>query len=160
MAEAKGAGRSAGERAEDAVPNFATTAADQPAATSTGDAVRVQAEQLAAQAGEGVRQAGAATAAGADAALRSGSAITQGVQDITAAWARYGEEVMRQTADASRALVNCRSLPEMIEVQARLLRGNLQAFLDQSSKIAEIAGRIAARPFDAVKQAGADQPRP
>ncbi len=157
MAEARSAGRGAGEKAEDAVPNFATTTAE--AVSSTGEAVRQQTEQLAAQAQEGVRQAGAATTAGADAALRSGSAITQGVQDIASAWAHYGEEVMRQTADASRALMNCRSLPEMIEIQARLLRGNLQAFLDQSTKIAEIAGRISSRPFEAVKQAGADPPR-
>lgn len=160
MAEARSAGRSAAEKAEDAVPTFAATAADQPAATGIGEAARVQTEQLAAQAQEGVRQAGAASAAGADAALRSGSAVTQGVQDIATAWARYGEEVMRQTADAGRALMTCRSLPEMIEVQAQLLRGNLQAFLDQSSKIAEIAGRIAARPFDATRQAGSDRPRP
>ncbi|MGH7115713.1 MAG: phasin family protein [Stellaceae bacterium] len=102
--------------------------------------------------------AGAATAAGADAALRSGSAAAQDMPDLAAAWMRYGGEVMRQTADASRAQISCRSLPEMIEVQARLLRGNLQAFFDQSTKISEIAGRIAARPFEAIRGAGAGQP--
>jgi hypothetical protein len=45
----------------------------------------------------------------------------------------------------------------MFEIQSRLLRGNLQAFLDQSSKIAEIAGRIATRPFEAMKQASEDR---
>jgi len=44
----------------------------------------------------------------------------------------------------------------MFEIQSRLLRGNLQAFLDQSSKIAEIAGRMATRPFEAMKQASDD----
>lgn len=159
MAEAKSAARSAGEKTEDAVPTFAATQADPPPESSAGEAVREEAEQLAARAQEGLRQAGAASAAGADATLRSGSAMTQGVQDITTAWARYAEEVMRQTADASRALMNCRSLPEMIEIQARLLRGNLQAFLDQSTRIAEIAGRISSRPFEAIREAGAGQPR-
>ena len=60
---------------------------------------------------------------------------------------------MRQTSEASRALLNCRSFGEMLEVQAQLLRGNLQTFLDQSGKIADIAGRIAARPLQALSQA-------
>lgn len=158
MAEAKSAGRSAGGTESSAATSLGTTA-DAWSLPSAGEAVREQTEQLASQAREGMRQASEATAAGAGAALRSGSAVTQGVQDITAAWAHYGEEVMRQTAEASRAMMNCRSLPEILEVQARLLRGNLQAFLDQSTKIAEIAGRIASRPFEAMRQAGGDQPR-
>ena len=63
-------------------------------------------------------------------------------------------ELHEQATEASRALIECRSLTEMFEIQSRLLRGNLQAFLDQSSKIAEIAGRMATRPFEALKQAG------
>jgi len=159
MADAKSVGRSATEKAEDAVPTFAATRANPPA-ENAGAALRQETEELAAQAQEGLRHAGAAAAAGGDATLRSGSALTQGVQDITIAWAHYAEEVVRQTADASRALMNCRSLPEMVEIQARLWRGNLQAFLDQSTRIAEIAGRISSRPFEAMKQAGAGQPRP
>ena len=40
---------------------------------------------------------------------------------------------------------------------SRLLRGNMQAFLDQSSEITEIAGRMATRPLQALKQAGEAQ---
>lgn len=105
-------------------------------------------ERLGAQ----MREAGAAAAPGAAAALRSGSDIAQGVQELTTAWARYAEEIMRQTSEASRALLNCRSFAEMLEVQAQLLRGNLQTFLDQSGKIADIAGRIAARPLQTLSQ--------
>lgn len=156
MADARNAGPSTNDDATD----VAATEGGFSAGASSGAAMRERTEKLAEQTQEGIRQASAATAAGADAAVRSGSAMTQGMQDLAAAWVHYGEEVMRQTADASRALMSCRSLPEMIEVQARLLRGNLQAFLDQSTKISEIAGRIAARPFEAVREAGAGQPRP
>ena len=90
--------------------------------------------------------------------MRTGASVAEGVQDITNAWAHYAEEVMRQTTEASRALVGCRSLTDMFEIQSRLLQGNLQAFLDQSGKIAEIAGRIATRPFEAMKQASDDRP--
>jgi hypothetical protein len=38
-------------------------------------------------------------------------------------------------------------------VQAELMRGHLQAFLDQSTKLAEITNRMAARSMDAIKNA-------
>jgi hypothetical protein len=73
---------------------------------------------------------------------------------MTNAWAHYTEEVMRQTSEASRALIGCRSLTEMFEIQSRFVRGNLQAFLDQSTKLADIAGRVAKQPYEAMQQAG------
>ena len=67
------------------------------------------------------------------------------------------EAVMRQTAEASRALIGCQNLADMFEIQSRLFQGNLQAFLDQSGKIAEIAGRMTTRPFEATKQASPER---
>jgi hypothetical protein len=47
--------------------------------------------------------------------------------------------------------LRARNFSEMLEVQAKLLRDNMQAFLDQTAKIAETASRMATRPFDALK---------
>jgi hypothetical protein len=47
----------------------------------------------------------------------------------------------------------------MLGVQAELMRGHLQAFLDQSSKLAEITNRMAARSMDAIKDASGDTNR-
>lgn len=148
MAEAKGA----------AVVTETQQAAETMVRASQ-DAAREAGERLSEQAQQGLRQANAASAASADAALRTGSSLTQGVQEITNAWAHYAEEVMRQTAEASRALIGCRSLTDLFEVQAKLLRGNMQAFLNQSTALTEIAGRMATRPFDALKQASEARPQ-
>ena len=129
------------------------------AAASGAAAALDESERLARQMREGGREAGAAAASGAAATLRSGADVAQGVQELTTAWARYAEEIMRQTSEASRALLNCRSFGEMLEVQAQLLRGNLQTFLDQSGKIADIAGRMAARPLQALSQGRRGQHR-
>jgi len=67
---------------------------------------------------------------------------------VTAAWARYAEEVMRHTSEASQALLRARTFAEMLEVQAKLLRDNI----DQSARIAEAAGRMATRPFNALQE--------
>jgi hypothetical protein len=136
----------------EAKPDEAGTATETIARASS-DVIRETSERLSQPVREGMRQAGAASSAGAEAAMRAGSSLAEGMQEITSAWTKYAEEVMRQTSDASRALIGCRSLGEMFEIQLKLLRGNLQAFLDQSGKIAEIAGRIATRPFEALKQA-------
>jgi hypothetical protein len=108
---------------------------------------------------EGIRQATAASKAAADGALRSGAAIAESAQEITAAWARYAEEVMRHTSEASQALLRARTFNEMLEVQANLLRDNMQAFLEQSARIAEAASRMATRPFEGLKEASAQPTR-
>src|ERR1700758_3396108 len=106
-----------------------------------------------------MQQATEASAAAASGALRAGSAVASDAQEITAAWARYADEVMRYTSEASQALLRARTFAEMLEVQAKLLRDNMQAFLDQSVKIAESAGRMATRPLEALKEASSEQSR-
>jgi hypothetical protein len=118
-----------------------------------------QAEQLAELGRQGVKQAADASTHVASAAQRSGSAVAECTQEITAAWARYAEEVMRHTSEASRALLRARTFTEMLEVQAKLLRDNIQAFVDQSVRIAESGSRIATRPLEALRETNLRRPR-
>ena len=108
---------------------------------------------------QAVRQAADASTAAASAAQRSGSAIAECTQEITAAWTRYAEEVMRHTSEASQALLRARTFTEIMELQAKLLRENMQAFLDQSVRLAESASRIATRPLQELKAASTERPR-
>ena len=63
-------------------------------------------------------RAGRQPASSAKAAVDSGSAVTEGVQDIARAWAEYAQQVMQCTTEASEALVKCRNLSDMLGVQA------------------------------------------
>jgi hypothetical protein len=119
-------------------------------------AARKQTERLAEVGHEGIRQTATASKAAAEAALHSGSALADVAQEITAAWARYAEEVMRHTSEASEALLRARNFTEMLEVQANLLRNNMQAFMDHSTRIASAASRMAMRPFEALRQTSAE----
>ena len=78
-------------------------------------------------------------------ATATGAAIGAGLQDIAQAWADYAQQVLERTTEATQALVKCRTFNDMLGVQAELMRGHLQAFLDQSTKLAEITNRMAAR---------------
>ena len=91
------------------------------------------------------------------------SALAEGPQGIAQAWVAYARQVMDRTTEATESLLKCQSFNDMLGVQAELMRGHLQAFLDQSTKLAEITNRMAARSIDtigeAAKQGGANKQR-
>jgi hypothetical protein len=122
-------------------------------------AARQETERLVEVGGEQTRRATEAAATAASATSGSASAMAGDAKQIAEAWANYAEEVMQHTSEASRALLRARTLSEMLEVQAKLLRDNMQSFIDQTSKFAEIAGRMAIVPFNALKQATGEQNR-
>src|SRR6516165_4537626 len=81
------------------------------------------------------------------------SAVAAGLQDIAQAWVDYAQQMMDRTTAATESLLKCRSFNDMLGVQAELMRGHLQAFLDQSTKLAEITNRMAARSIEAIGEA-------
>jgi hypothetical protein len=89
--------------------------------------------------------------------LRTGSALANGAQEITSAWARYAEDLMRNASEASQALLRARNFPEFLEVQTHLLRNNVQSFLEQSARLAEAASRMAMPSFKASRQTTEEQ---
>jgi hypothetical protein len=164
MAESRQAGSQATKQAEGPIEDNRRDPAEDRNREAGSQAAQPQtaqrqAERLADLGQQGVRQAADASMAAASAVQRSGSAVAECTQEITAAWARYAEEVMRHTSEASQALLRARTFAEILEVQAKLLRENMQAFLDQSVKIAESASRMATRPLEELKAASTDRPR-
>ena len=95
-------------------------------------------------------------AAGSKAAGDAGSTIATGLQDLAQAWDYYARHVMERTAEATQALLKCRTFNDMLGVQAELMRGHLQAFLDQSTKLAEISNRMAARSLEEIRHDGGE----
>ena len=152
----KEAGGSIGNNRRDSADDRNQAARNQAAPPQ---AAQQQAERLGELGQQGVRQAADASKAAASAAQRSGSAIAECTQEMTAAWARYAEEVMRHTAEASQALLRARNFSEILDVQAKLLRENMQSFVDQSVRITESASRMATRPLEEMKAASTDRPQ-
>ena len=159
MAESRQPGPQAAKEAERPSDDKRRDTTSDPNRGGVSQAVQRQADRLAELGQQGVRQAADASTAAAGAAQRSGSAVAGCTQEITAAWARYAEEVMRHTTEASQALLRARTFNEMLEVQAKLLHDNMQAFLDQSIRIAESASRMATRPLEELRTASTERPR-
>ena len=164
MAESRQTGSQGRKQAEGSIEdNRRDTADDRNRGSGTQaaqpQAAQRQAERLAELGLQGLRQTADASTAAAGAAQRSGSAVAECTQEIAAAWARYAEEVMRHTSEASQALLRARTFTEILEVQAKLWRENMQAFLDQSVRIAESASRMATRPLEELRTASIERPR-
>jgi hypothetical protein len=159
MAQAQREGQQARKEAETRSEGNRQNSATTGSSGGYSEPAQRQTERLAEIGAKRIQQASEASAAAASGTLRSGSAIAGGAQEITAAWTRYAEEVMRHTSEASQALLRARTFSEMLEVQAKLLRDNMQSYLDQSAKITEIASRMATRPLDALKEASGGQTR-
>ena len=163
MAESRQAGSQATRQAaeEPIVSNRRETAEDRNRGSQAAQppVTQRQTERLAELGQQGVRQVADVSTAAAITAQRSGSAVAECTQEIASAWARYAEAVMRHTSEASQALLRARTFTEILEVQAKLLRDNMQAFLEQSSKIAELASRMVTRPLEASKEASSERTR-
>ena len=159
MAESRQAGPQATKKAERPSDDNRRDTISDANRRDGSQAAQRQAERLAEFGRAGVRQAADASTAAASAAQQSGSAVAECTQEITAAWARYAEDVMRHTSEASQALLRARTFNEMLEVQAKLLRDNMQAFLDQSVRIAESASRMPTRPLETLTKAGSERSR-
>src|SRR5215831_12161003 len=105
------------------------------------EALRWQTERVE----EGARRASKTSAAAVRGAARTGLALADTTEQIVEVWTHYAEDVMRNTSQASRALLRCRSIPEMMQAQVAFVHDNLQSFLDHSAKLADTAARMATR---------------
>jgi hypothetical protein len=84
-------------------------------------------------------------------------ALADATKEIAGAWARYSEDVMRNTSEASRALLRSRTMSEMMQAQVAFVHDNMQSFLDQSARLTETASRIVARPLEVLREVSAEQ---
>jgi hypothetical protein len=127
-------------------------------ATERGvEALRQQTERVGEIGREGARQASKTSAAAFRGATRTGLALADATEEIAGAWARYAEDVMRNTSEASRALLRSRTVSEMVQVQVAFVHDNMQSFLDQSARLTETGSRIVTRPFEVLREVSAEQ---
>jgi hypothetical protein len=86
-------------------------------------------------------------------ALRASLAIVHDRREIATAWSRYHLDIARHTSEARKVLLRARTINEILEVRAKLLRSTTRSFHDTLSKIAESTSLMATRPHDAPKEA-------
>jgi hypothetical protein len=77
------------------------------------------------------------------AVTQSSAILARGVQKASGEYLEMVQERVQKNLDGVNALVRCRSLPELLEVQSSLFRDNLELTLTNSRRITELSARVA-----------------
>jgi phasin family protein len=78
-----------------------------------------------------------------DAVTQWGAVLTRGAQDISREWFRLAGERMQRNLEGLKELADCKTLPDLMSVQSRLARENMELFLNNSRRIAELSLQVA-----------------
>jgi hypothetical protein len=78
-----------------------------------------------------------------DALTQYSAVLARGAQDISREWVKLAGDRMQRNLEGLRELANCRTLPDLISVQNRLMRANMEHMLNNSRRIVEMSLQVA-----------------
>jgi phasin family protein len=77
-----------------------------------------------------------------DAVTQCGAVLARGAQDISREWAKLAGERMQRNLEGLKELAHCRTVPDLISLQTRLARENMEHMLNNSRRIAEMSFEV------------------
>lgn len=77
------------------------------------------------------------------AVAQSGTVVARSVQKTSFEWFALGQMRLQKNIEGFSRLAQCRSVPELMEVQTSLFRDNLLQTFDNSRRIVELTGELA-----------------
>jgi phasin family protein len=77
-----------------------------------------------------------------DAVTQCGAVLARGAQDISREWMKLAGERMQRNLEGLKELAHCRTVPELISLQTRLARENMEQMLSNSRRIAEMSFEV------------------
>jgi phasin family protein len=79
-----------------------------------------------------------------------GTVLAKGYQDISREWLQLAQEGMRRNLEALSEFSRCRTLPELVNVQGRLMRESMEDILANSRRIAERSMQLASEATETL----------
>ena len=78
-----------------------------------------------------------------DAVMKSNAIFVKGVQDINTALFGLAQASMEGSVDAARKISDCKTVSDVMDVQAELVQVNYAKTLEDSRKISELSVKVA-----------------
>lgn len=78
-----------------------------------------------------------------DAVMASGSILAKGIQDLGQAWFGLAQASVESNVSAAKAVMACKTVPEMVEMQTDLARTNYDNFLQDGRKVSDLSAKVA-----------------
>lgn len=88
-----------------------------------------------------------------EAISNSGTALAQGFKDLSREWMELTQAGFQRNLDGFRALMGCRTLPDMIAVGSDMMRGNLEFALTKGQEMAQRSVQVAEQATQKIKAA-------
>jgi len=88
-----------------------------------------------------------------DAVTHCGAVLAQGAQEISREWMKLAGDRLQRNLEGLNELAQCRTVPEIISVQSRLMSANLEHMLRNSRRIAEISLQVVSEAGQATTEA-------
>jgi len=88
-----------------------------------------------------------------DAVTHCGAVLAQGAQEISREWMKLAGDRLQRNLEGLNELAQCRTVPEIISVQSRLMSANLEHMLRNSRRIAEISLQVVSEAGQATAEA-------
>jgi phasin family protein len=82
--------------------------------------------------------------------------MASGMHNVSGEWMRFAQNRLEENLKKFDELMSCRSLPDCMAVQTRMVRDNFEAFLQTARRTSELSTKLA---DDAVKQMSDAVPR-
>ena len=83
---------------------------------------------------------------------KAGTVLIQGMQDVSREWMGMTQDNLRRGTDMLQQMSRAKSLPDMLDAQADLMRESLQRMIESARRIGEISVRTATEASDAVRK--------
>jgi hypothetical protein len=80
-----------------------------------------------------------------------GGVLAKGYQEISREWLQLAEGGMRRNLEALSEVSRCRTLPELVNIQGRLMRESMEDILANSRRIAERSMQIASEATETLR---------
>lgn len=99
--------------------------------------------------GDNARQSVQQSATSVQTLLDSSTVVASGMQNVSGEWMRFVQKRVEENLRNFDDLMNCRSIPDCMAIQTRMMRDNFEAFLQTARRTCELSTKLA---DDAVKQ--------
>jgi phasin family protein len=99
--------------------------------------------------GHNARQSVQQSAASVQTLLDSSTVVASGMQNVSGEWMRFVQNRVEENLKNFDELMSCRSIPDCMAIQTRMIRDNFEAFLQTARRTSELSTKLA---DDAVKQ--------
>jgi phasin family protein len=97
----------------------------------------------AANAAEQIEAAVAAGKDNMDALVKSGAMLAKGAQDFNALWFDFAQASTEDGIAATKAILGCKTLQQVAEVQGDLVKGGYDKLVTESRKMSDMSVKVA-----------------